>query len=118
MEIKNVDENRNILENVDWSVWRRVRVEEILDDDGKLVDLISHCERIPREELDAKALSEIEQKLQATDYISAKLGDALMSCSDVSEMLSVMSDYQNTYGDVIAQRQQWRDRINILRKEN
>ena len=31
IKIKNVDENGNEIENVDWSKWKRERVEEVFD---------------------------------------------------------------------------------------
>lgn len=63
MVIKNVDENGNEIENIDWSVWERDHMEEVLDDNGELVDLISHCRKFGEEELHAKLL----QKLAGTE---------------------------------------------------
>ena len=45
IKIKNVDENGTEIENIDWSVWNRERTEEVLDDEGKLVSMISHCRK-------------------------------------------------------------------------
>lgn len=114
LEIKDVDESGNVIENIDWSKWRRIRVDEVMDN-GKVVELISHCVRIPQEEIDEKRLIELQQKLTMTDYISAKFGDLLMACNSVEEMNTVMADFQNEYGTIIAKRQEWRDQINELR---
>lgn len=52
LAIRNVDGNGDTIDTIDWSKWRRVRMEEAIDDDGKLVELISHCVLIPQNEID------------------------------------------------------------------
>lgn len=59
LKIKNIDGNGNELTEVNWSVWNRVRVEEILDDDGNVIELISHCRKFTEEELNIKTLQEL-----------------------------------------------------------
>lgn len=112
VKIIDVDENGNVIENVDWSVWLRVRVEEVLDDSGSVVGIVSHCAPIPAEKIaEAKAV-EARSNLQATDYISAKVGDALLECETLDDMLDVLKKYKSKYEPVIEQRQVWRDQIN------
>ena len=63
MNIKNVDENGNEIMDIDWSVWRRDYVEEVLDDDENVVGIISHCKKFSEEELHEQLL----QKLAETE---------------------------------------------------
>lgn len=63
MNIKNVDENGNDIVDIDWSVWRRDHVEEVLDDDENVVGIISHCKKFSEEELHEQLL----QKLAETE---------------------------------------------------
>lgn len=59
IKIKNVDENGTEIENIDWSVWNREQMEEVLDDEGKLVSMISHCRKYTTEELHQHLLAEL-----------------------------------------------------------
>ena len=63
MNIKNVDENGNEIVDIDWSVWRRDHVEEVLDDDENVIGIISHCKKFSEEELHEQLL----QKLAETE---------------------------------------------------
>lgn len=63
MNIKNVDENGNDIVDIDWSVWRRDHVEEVLDDDENVIGIISHCKKFSEEELHEQLL----QKLAETE---------------------------------------------------
>lgn len=112
VKIINVDENGNPIENINWSVWQRLRVEEVPDDEGKIAKIISHCVAIPAERVAEKKAAEARSNLQATDYISAKLGDALLECETLDDMLKVLQKYKAKYEPVIEQRQEWRGQIN------
>lgn len=114
LKMVNVDEFGNIIENVDWSIWERVRTEEVLDDEGKVIKIISHCATIPEETLTEAKIAEAHSNLQATDYISAKLGDALLSCNSLEDILQKITEFKDQYSDVIAQRQTYRNTINSL----
>lgn len=59
VQIKNVDENGNVINSIDWSVWKRTRVEEVLDDNGNFVELISHCERLTDDELHQQLVNDL-----------------------------------------------------------
>lgn len=114
IEIKNVDENGDEIAEIDWAIWRRSTIEEIMDADGKVSGIVSHCSRIPQAEIDATLTTELEQNLKSTDYISAKLGDSLLSCNSLNDILEVILSFKTKYGDVIEQRQRWRDSINEI----
>lgn len=115
MDIVNVDEQGKTLESVDWSAWTRERVEEVCDDDGNVVKLISHCLPIPQTEIDEATLAELERKLANTDYISAKLSDALLGCSSITSIITTLKEFNDEYAEVVKQRQEWRDEINRIR---
>ena len=59
IQIKNVDENGNEINSIDWSVWKRTRVEEIVDENDNLVELISHCEKLSDDELHQQLLNDL-----------------------------------------------------------
>ena len=59
VQIKNVDENGNEINSIDWSVWKRTRVEEVLDDNDNIVELISHCEKLSDDELHQQLLNDL-----------------------------------------------------------
>ena len=61
--IKNVDENGDEIVDVDWSKWSRIRVEEVNDDEGNIVEIVSHCRKFTEEELHTQLL----QDLKATE---------------------------------------------------
>lgn len=59
IRIKNIDENEVEIKNIDWSVWKRTRVEEVVDDNGNLVELVSHCKKLSDDELHQKLLNDL-----------------------------------------------------------
>lgn len=114
--IKNVDENGKELENVDWSVYERVEIEEVNDAEGNLQYLLSHCRKIPKEQIDLEAVNRAEQNLKESDYISSKFGDALMQCESIEEMFETIQTFKKKYGNIITNRKEWRNTINELKK--
>lgn len=59
-------------------------------------------------------IAQLKIKLQDTDYISAKMADKLATCLSSEEVNKVLADFNAQYSDILEQRQQWRDEINIL----
>lgn len=114
MVLKNIDENGVEIKDVDWSMYERERVEEEYDADGNLTGLISHCRKIPESIINQKSIEEAKQGLNSTDYVAAKTLDALLSCSNITDILEVLTKFKMDYGDVIEQRKEWRNKINEL----
>ena len=56
----------------------------------------------------------LKGKLKDTDYIAAKTLDSIVSCSKVTELLSVLSAASKEYGSIIETRAEWRKEINEL----
>lgn len=81
--IINVDENGTEIENVDWSVYKRVSVEEELDEDGNIKKIISHCEKYSDDELNEIMI----QKLKATES------------EDIQAALCELAEQQASYED-------------------
>lgn len=82
--IKNVDENNVEIENIDWSKWERISVEEVLDDkEEKVVEIVSHCRKYTTEELQRQFLAE----LAATEG------------EDVQKALCELAEQQASYED-------------------
>lgn len=60
-----------------------------------------------------KEIEQLKKQLAETDYINHKLTEQIIDASNLSE---VLQQHQEKYGELIQQRQQWRDRINELEK--
>ena len=79
--IKNVDENGNEIIDIDWSKWSRIRVEEVTDDEGNVVEIVSRCRKFTEEELHTQLL----QDLKATE------------AEDVQVALCELAEQQDAY---------------------
>ena len=75
--------------------------------DGQLVYSMSEGTRFYK-------IENLKAQLAETDYISAKMNDAIMSCTTVEEILQVNKEFNEKYGDILAERQALRDEINKL----
>lgn len=75
--------------------------------DGQLVYSMSEGTRFYK-------IENLKAQLAETDYISAKMNDAIMSCTTVEEILQVNKEFNEKYGDILAERQSLRDEINRL----
>lgn len=71
IKIKNVDENGIEIPDIDWGIWKRIRVEEVLNDEDEVVEIISHCQKYNEEELHMQLLQEL--KTTETSDIEAAL---------------------------------------------
>lgn len=80
---------------------------EYLLQDGKLVYSMSDGTRFYK-------IENLKAQLAETDYISAKMNDAIMSCTTVEEILQVNKGFNEKYRDILAERQALRDEINRL----
>lgn len=80
---------------------------EYLLQDGQLVYSMSDGTRFYK-------IENLKAQLAETDYISAKMNDAIMSCTTVEEILQVNKEFNEKYGDIMAERQALRDEINKL----
>ena len=61
-----------------------------------------------------KEIKNLESQLSETDYIGNKFMDAVMSATDTEGILAAIAEFNTKYSDVIAERQEWRNRINEL----
>ena len=71
IKIKNVDENGIEIPDIDWGIWKRIRVEEVLNDNDEVAEIVSHCQKYNEEELKQRLLSEL--KATETSDIEAAL---------------------------------------------
>lgn len=63
-----------------------------------------------------REIAALQHKLLETDYISSKLADKLTSCASSEEINTVLADFNESYAEIISQRQEWRDEINELER--
>lgn len=78
--------------------------------DGQLVYSMSDGTRFYK-------IENLKAELAETDYISAKMNDAIMACTTVEEILQVNKEFNEKYADVLAKRQALRDEINKLQNK-
>lgn len=81
IKIKNVDEDGNEIENVDWSKWKRERVEEVFDGNNNLVMILSYCKPFSEEEVHERLLNEL----------------AMSESADIEAALCELAEQQATY---------------------
>lgn len=63
------------------------------------------------------AIQNLQYQLKETDYITAKMSDQLMEASDVSDILYILDAFKQKYGEILNQRQEWRNEINSLQSK-
>lgn len=115
LTVQNVDEQGNMIEDIDWTVWRRDRVDEVTDENGEVIEIISHCSHIPQVEIDEKEHEAAIQNLKDTDYIAAKFAERIMTCESIEEIQAAAAEFKEKYGTVLQSRQKWRGEVNIIR---
>lgn len=63
-------------------------------------------------------IDELKAKLSDTDYIGSKMLDQLMACDSLAGLLGVLKSFKEEYAKVIAEREQWREKIRELEGED
>jgi len=88
---------------------------ELVLDEVKLNELI---EQEHRHEVDDE-IFDLEQKLNSTDYIMARMLEEIMSLNKpltfISDMIKIFIEYAQKYKTQLANRKNWRERIEELR---
>lgn len=68
---------------------------------------------------DEEEISELEQKLNETDYIIARWGEEIVSLTNpvtwVADVIKINIKYVREYKEALANRKAWRERIEELR---
>lgn len=65
----------------------------------------------------AEQIAALKQKLDETDYITAKAVDAMTAADSLTALLAVLKSIRTEYADVLAQRAAWRKEINDLEEK-
>ena len=65
-------------------------------------------------------ISELEQNLNSTDYIMARMLEEIMALSNpltfIADIIKIFASYAAKYKDTLANRKKWRERIEELKK--
>jgi len=89
--------------------------------DGQLVDDLTKRTEILQKEADEQEISELQTKLNETDYIFAKELEEITALSNpitfVTDLIKILVSYAKEYKEVIANRKTWRERIKELKGE-
>ena len=64
-----------------------------------------------------KELNRLKHNLSETDYIAAKAMDSLILNTTTNGLESALSSFNTEYADKLAQRKEWRKRINEIEEE-
>lgn len=93
----------------------KYHIEEIEPDgETKRFQIVANATWIPTVE---EQIAFLKASLESTDYISAKMNDEIVNCGSITDLLAVAASFKGKYGDVIKQRQEWRDKINELQEQ-
>lgn len=65
----------------------------------------------------AEQIAALKQKLDETDYITAKAVDAMTAADSLTALLAALKSIRTEYADVLAQRAAWRKEINDLEEK-
>lgn len=86
-------------------------------DEDKKAELIKEEEQIVKE----TEILELEQDLNKTDYIMARMLEEIMALNNpltfISDMIKIFVAYGTKYKDTLADRKTWRERIEELRND-
>ena len=84
-------------------------------DEDKKAELIKQEEQMAKE----TEILELEQDLNKTDYIMARMLEEIMALNNpltfISDMIKIFVAYGTKYKDTLADRKTWRERIEELR---
>lgn len=70
-----------------------------------------------QQEIRKRKIEENKYKLMQTDYITSKAMDSIFACTNATEFFVVLNRFREEYGEILQQRQAWRDEINELEAE-
>lgn len=65
----------------------------------------------------AEQIAALKQKLDETDYITAKAVDAMTAADSLTALLAALKSIRTEYATVFAQRAEWRAEINKLEEQ-
>ena len=121
MHIKNIDEQGNEILDIDWSKWERIQTEEVLDDDGKLSHIVSHCKKISDDDIALKDIFECEECLKTSDIDIVRASESLIesftNAKSLTDLLTSFKKVYENYEEIIEKRKEWRNRINELKNK-
>ncbi len=116
----NVDEEGNELTEDQLEGRDCVMVEEVFDDDRKIIGYIYHYQKVPEPILRYRETQECKARLSETDIdivrASESLLEALTGTNTLSELLVAVKDIHDTNKEVIDKRKEWRNRIRKITK--
>ena len=95
MHIKNIDEQGNEILDIDWSKWERIQTEEVLDDDGKLSHIVSHCKKISDDDIALKDIFECEECLKTSDIDIVRASESLIeSFTNAKSLTDLLTSFK------------------------
>lgn len=86
-------------------------------DENKKAELIKQEEQMAKE----REIFDLEQDLNKTDYIMARMMEEIMALNNpltfISDMIKIFASYETKYKDTLADRKTWRERIEELKND-
>ena len=121
------DESGNLLENPDLQNGKLVKLTRVkadakpVDDETKFAwdeddyeEYAVYKPNVPEENIEREIASCVRE-LNVTDYVPCKTVDMLTTCTNIDDMTDTLSVINKEYSEVLARREELRDRINTLR---
>lgn len=115
-------ENDNVELNLEQVETEYLNAYKLIDgvleiDEDKKAELIKEEEQMAKE----TEILELEQDLNKTDYIMARMLEEIMALNNpltfISDMIKIFVAYGTKYKDTLADRKTWRERIEELRND-
>ena len=69
-----------------------------------------------RERINAE-INALKNQFEQTDFQLYKVIERLVSCSSITDILSLFRSFLSEFGPLVANRKAWRERINELEQE-
>jgi len=87
--------------------------------DSLIFDSVRYNEIQKQKEKDAdiKEMSELQKKLDNSDYIMAQTTEGLLDCTTLVQFIKVFNQIKDKYKDTVANRKIWRNRIQEIKKK-
>ena len=112
----NDEDIRNIFDNFSHHI-----SSYILNNDDFIFDEEKEKETVKNETI-SKRKAELHNLLNESDYIVARTFEQVMSCTNpltfITDIIAIITKFSAQYGEVIANRQTWRDELEAMEATN
>lgn len=117
---KKVDEEGNELTDEDLTGFECDRVEEVFDNNGKIIGFIHHYKKIPEIVLKHREVTDCKFQLSKTDIDIIRAYESLLEtltgANTLTDLIATVKNIHDTNKEIIDKRKEWRNRIRKITK--